>query len=379
MSKLAPAKERILVAMSGGVDSSLAASLLKDQGHDLIGVNMRTHRLTEAEKALGPRIKTCCSPTDAKDARACAERSDFPFYVLDVEADFRRDVIDPFVMAYVNGLTPNPCVLCNNYVKLGLLLEKADLWGCAKVATGHYARKVFVEETGRWTLARAADRSKDQTYYLFGLKQHQLERLELPLGELTKSEVRARARENSLPTADKSESQEICFVPSNDYRSFLRKRFEAEGRRLPRGKIMTTRGEVLGEHEGIAFYTVGQRRGLGISGSEPYYVVAINPQDNNIVVGTKDEVFSDGLVAKGLNWMALAEIDGDLRANVQIRYRHDPAPATISREGNDAVRITFDEPQRAVTPGQATVFHDDEGRVLGGGWIMEKAARAPRP
>jgi tRNA-specific 2-thiouridylase len=365
-------KEKVLVAMSGGVDSSLAALLLKQQGHDIIGVNMRTHRLSPEEIAQGPRIKTCCSPTDARDARSCAETSEFPFYVLDVEADFKRDVVDPFVMAYINGRTPNPCVLCNNHVKLGLLLEKAEMWGCQKVATGHYARKVFVQETGRWTLARAADRQKDQTYYLFGLKQHQLAMLELPLGKLTKPQVRAMARENALPTADKPESQEICFVPSNDYRGFLRKRFAAEGRELPRGRILTIDGRDLGEHDGIAFYTVGQRRGLGISGKEPVYVVEIDAAANNIIVGPHDAVFDESLLADELNWMAISDLREPLRARAQIRYRHEAAPATLHPVEGGRVRVDFDEPQRAVTPGQAVVFYDDHDRVLGGGWICDK-------
>jgi len=361
---------RILVAMSGGVDSSLAAVLLREQGHEIVGVNMRTHRLSPEEKAMGARIKTCCSPVDAKDARACADRGEFPFYVLDVEPDFERDVINPFIEAYRTGRTPNPCVLCNNHVKLGLLLEKASMWKCELVATGHYARKERHPETGRWTLRKAADDNKDQCYYLFGLTQEQLARIIFPLGELTKAEVRARAREAILPTADKPESQEICFIPDNNYRRFLRKRFAEEGVEMPRGKFVSTRGEVLGNHEGIAFYTVGQRRGIGIAGPEPWYVVGIDAENNNVVLGGRDEVFSDGLVADGLNWMALPGIDGPVRARVQIRYRHSPEWATIEpSENTDEVRIVFDEPARAVSPGQAVVFYDEQDRVLGGGWI----------
>ena len=277
-------KEKVLVAMSGGVDSSLAGYLLKNAGHDIVGVNMRTHRLTPEELARGPVIRTCCSPTDAKDARACAERSDFPFYVLDVEEDFHRDVIDPFIASYRNGKKPNPCVLCNNHVKLGLLLEKARIWGCEKVATGHYAKKVLMEETGRWTLARAADENKDQTYYLFGLQQEQLDMLMLPLGELAKPVVRELAREAGLPTADKPESQEICFIPSNDYRAFLRKTFAKQGIEVPQGRFLHVDGRDLGQHEGVAFYTVGQRRGLNISEGEPLYVVQIDAVRNTVIV-----------------------------------------------------------------------------------------------
>lgn len=355
--------------MSGGVDSSLAGWLLKEAGRDIVGVNMRTHKLTPEELAKGPQIRTCCSPTDAKDARACAQQSDFPFYVLDVEPDFRRDVIDPFIASYRNGRTPNPCVLCNNHVKLGLLLEKAELWGCATVATGHYARKVWFEETGRWTLAEAADTNKDQTYYLFGLQQWQLAMLELPLGELTKPEVRDLARKAGLPTADKPESQEICFIPDNDYRAFLRKQFLARGEVMPTGAIVSTKGEVLGQHEGIAFYTVGQRRGLNIFGPEPLYVVSIDPHTNNVVVGRREEALFDGLHADEVNWMALEGLTEPRRAQVRIRHRHKPAAAWLRPVEGGRVCVEFDEPQTAVSPGQAAVFYDEQMRVLGGGWI----------
>ncbi|MCB2156699.1 tRNA 2-thiouridine(34) synthase MnmA [bacterium] len=361
---------RVLVAMSGGVDSSLAAVLLRRDGYDIVGVNMRTHRLTPEEIARGPQIKTCCSPTDAKDARACADRGDFPFYVLDVEPAFERDVIDPFVRAYMGGRTPNPCVLCNNLVKLGLLLEKARMYGCEQVATGHYARKERHPETGRWVLRRAADRAKDQCYYLYGLTQKQLAAIVFPLGELTKAEVRALAATEGLPTAEKPESQEICFIPDNDYRRFLRQRFARDGVEMPRGRFLHVDGRDLGEHEGIPFYTVGQRRGLGIADREPLYVVAIDTSENNIIVGPKGSVLFDSLTASGLNWMGLAGLEGPRRVRVQIRHRHEPAPATLSpTDDRDCVRVNFATPQRAVSPGQAVVFYDDEDRVLGGGWI----------
>ncbi|MEQ8820717.1 MAG: tRNA 2-thiouridine(34) synthase MnmA [Sumerlaeia bacterium] len=368
---------RVLVAMSGGVDSSLTAQLLVQQGFDIIGVNMRTHRLSKEELAMGAKIKTCCSPTDAKDARACAMRSEFPFYVIDVEQDFERDVIDPFIRAYMSGRTPNPCVLCNNHVKLGLLLEKAALWNCDSVATGHYARKVIHPETGRFTLKRAKDLGKDQCYYLYGLTQAQLEKIVFPLGDLTKAEVREQARGAALPTADKPESQEICFIPDNDYRKFLRKRFEKSGTEMPRGKFLTVDGEEMGEHEGIAFYTVGQRKGLGLSGGtgEPLYVVSIDPVGHNIILGPRRHVLFDGLSADGLNWMGLESLDGPIRARVQIRHRHAPAWAMIEPAGADRVDVWFDEAQQAVSPGQATVFYDAGDRVLGGGWIIEGTHR----
>ncbi|CAN5269566.1 tRNA 2-thiouridine(34) synthase MnmA [soil metagenome] len=366
-------KPKILVAMSGGVDSSLAAYLLRGQGHDIVGVNMRTHRLSADEIARGAQIKTCCSPTDAKDARACAEQSDFPFYVLDVETDFKRDVIDPFVASYIRGETPNPCVLCNNYVKLGLLLEKAELWGCELVATGHYARKTQFPETGRWALQRAADENKDQTYYLFGLKQEQLAMLSLPLGELTKAEVREQARAAGIPTAEKPESQEICFIPDNDYRGFLRRRFEKTGQAVPRGRFLDMEGRDLGEHEGIPFYTVGQRRGLNLYGPEPHYVVKIDAQNNNVIVGPQSAVFSTSLIADEINWMGLEKLESPQPALVRIRHRHTPAEATLHPLEENKVRVEFAEPQLAVSPGQAAVFYDEEKRVLGGGWITAKS------
>jgi tRNA-specific 2-thiouridylase len=360
--------------MSGGVDSSLAGWLLQQEGREIVGVNMRTHRLTEQELARGPQIKTCCSPTDARDARSCAERTGFPFYVLDVERDFRRDVVDPFVASYRAGRTPNPCVLCNNQVKLGLLLEKADIWGCSKVATGHYARKVLHPETGRWTLAIAADENKDQTYYLFGLQQWQLAMLELPLGELTKQQVRERARQAELPTADKPESQEICFIPDNDYRAFLRKRFAVEGVQQPRGKFIHLDGRILGDHEGIPFYTVGQRKGLGIATGEPLFVVELDPATNSVILGPREAVLADGLLADGTNWMALESLTEPRRARIRIRHRHTPADGWLHPVEGDptAVRVLFDEPQTAISPGQAAVFYDEESRVLGGGWIKDK-------
>ncbi len=371
MSPQTTTKPRVLVAMSGGVDSSLVGALLNDEGYEIIGVNMRTHRLSPEELARGPQIRTCCSPTDAKDARACADRGNFPFYVLDVEPAFERDVIDPFIRAYMSGRTPNPCVLCNNHVKLGLLLEKAVLYGCEKVATGHYARKERHPETGRWTLCKAADRNKDQCYYLYGLTQEQLDVILFPLGDMTKAEVREKAREYFLPTAEKPESQEICFVPDNNYRRFLRERFAEQNIDMPRGQIIDTRGNVLGEHEGIAFYTVGQRRGIGIAAKEPLYVVEIDAANNNILVGKRHELLFDGLEADGLNWMGLAGLDAPRRARIQIRYRHEPVWGEISpTDDRDKVRIWFDEPVPAVSPGQATVFWDAEDRVLGGGWII---------
>jgi len=353
--------------MSGGVDSALTAALLRRAGYECVGVNMRVHAPTEARSAQR-KFQSCCSPEDAMDARAVAMRESIPFYVLDLEREFETAVVRPFIAEYLAGRTPNPCVLCNNHLKLGVLLAKAHTWGCQYVATGHYARVVENPETGRMELRRARDSHKDQTYYLFGLTQEQLRHLVCPLGTFRKTEVRELAREFGLAVHDKPDSQEICFVPGNDYRAFLRSHVR-EGLVRP-GSIVRTDGTVVGRHEGIAFYTVGQRRGLGLAAGEPLYVVALLPEENLVVVGTREETLAHTFTCRGVNWVALAPPHHAIRAEVQIRYRSCPASATIEPLDTEArtVRVTFDIPQRAITPGQAAVFYDAE-RVLGGGWI----------
>jgi len=359
---------RFLVAMSGGVDSALTAVLLRRQGFECVGINMRTYHPTAAEKASGRKFQTCCSPEDAFDARSVALAEEFPFYVLDLEEDFHTAVVQPFINDYLQGRTPNPCVLCNNHLKLGLLLDKAHLYGCDYVATGHYAQVVENAETGRVELRRAADRNKDQTYYLFGLTQQQLRRFVCPLGGMLKSEVRELAREAGLDVAEKPDSMEICFVPGNDYRAFLRSRVEAGA--IQPGNIVTTDGRAVGRHEGIAYYTVGQRRGLNVGSAVPLYVIDILADENLVVVGTQDETLSGGLVCDRMNWVGIARPDGPITAQAQIRYRHEPAECTVTRREDGTCDVQFAQPQRSVTRGQAVVFYHGDS-VLGGGWITE--------
>lgn len=357
---------RILVAMSGGVDSALTAVLLRRAGFECVGINMRTYHPNEDDIASGRKFQTCCSPEDAGDARAVALDENFPFYVLDLEKQFHAAVVEPFINDYLHGRTPNPCVLCNNHLKLGVLIEKARLYGCQFVATGHYARIIENTETGRMEMHRAADRGKDQTYYLFGLRQDQLRRFLCPLGAMTKPQVRELAREFNISVAEKPDSMEICFVPGNDYRHFLRQRVEAGA--IKPGNIVTMDGRVLGAHEGTAYYTIGQRKGIGLSSPVPLYVIDILPAENLVIVGTADQTTSPALYCSRTNWIAIEKPTERIRAAAQIRYRHQPAPCEIIPLGDDKFEVRFDDPQRSVTPGQAVVFYEGES-VLGGGWI----------
>ncbi|HEX5707476.1 MAG TPA: tRNA 2-thiouridine(34) synthase MnmA [Pyrinomonadaceae bacterium] len=366
---------KIAVAMSGGVDSSAAAAILADEGHELVGFTMQLwnqRRGLTVDEAGEPMPSRCCSLDDVYDARRVAERLGFPFYVLNLEREFERDVVKPFVESYLAGETPIPCVACNSRLKFASLDRLAQSLGCEKVATGHYARVRLDEESGRYKLLRGLDARKDQTYFLWELTQAQLARVLFPLGELTKADARTAARTHDLAVAEKAESQEICFVPDGDYSGFIDRYLEAEGMqgRAPgAGEIVDTEGRVVGRHAGVHRYTVGQRRGLGVSRQLPLYVVRVEPEQNRVVVGHDEELLCAEFEAAGTNWIALDEPRAPVRADVRVRYRHTEAPALITPVGERRVRVRFDEPQRAVTPGQATVFYRGE-EVVGGGWIV---------
>jgi tRNA-specific 2-thiouridylase len=362
--------------MSGGVDSSAAAAILKEQGHELVGFTMQLwdqRRGINVDENGDPLPSRCCSLDDVYDARRVAEELGFPFYVLNLERDFERDVVQPFISSYLNGETPIPCVACNSRLKFASLDRLALSLGCEKVATGHYARVAFDPAANRYRLFRGLNAQKDQSYFLWELTQEQLSRALFPLGEMSKPEARAAARDHGLiGVAEKKESQEICFVPDGDYAGFIDRYLEAENEttRLPgAGEIVDVAGRVIGRHEGIHRYTIGQRRGIGIADEKPLYVVSINAGRNRVTVGSAEELLSSEFTAAGVNWIAFDNPADPVRADVRVRYRHTAAPATITVLPDARARIVFAEPQRAITPGQATVFYRGD-EVIGGGWIV---------
>jgi tRNA-specific 2-thiouridylase len=349
--------KKVAIAMSGGVDSSMAAAQLQEQGYEVIGLWM--HTLGEGPPEADPSFR---------DARSAAQGMRIPLFPIDLRAPFQAEIIDYFLREYLAGRTPNPCAVCNPRFKFGVLLDKALEMGATLFATGHYARVAQDPTHERYILLRGVDREKDQSYFLWGLAQKQLARCVFPNGGLTKEEVRGMAKKRGLTMAERGESQEICFIPHGDYRSFLISRLMDH--RGAEGAIVDKTGRILGRHGGIFGFTIGQRRGIGVPARRPYYVLRIEPAADRIVVGEKEDLLAQGLVAQGMHWVSIPPPQGEFKALGQIRYRHPAAPCWVSPCAGDEVRVHFDKPQEAITPGQALVLYHD-GVVLGGGWIGE--------
>ncbi|MFP5275526.1 MAG: tRNA 2-thiouridine(34) synthase MnmA [Acidobacteriota bacterium] len=364
----------IAVAMSGGVDSSTVAAILARAGHPVVGLTLQLWDQTRLAGKHGipeaPKAGRCCSLDDVYDARRVAEQLGIPYYVVNQEERFERDVVRPFVDEYLAGRTPIPCSLCNNHLKFDQLLKTARSIGAERIATGHYAVNDYDEARGRWILKRPADLAKDQTYFLFGLTQEQLAHTLFPLGHLTKPEVRSAARTHGLRLAEKPDSQEICFIPGGDYKRFLNAYLEEQGEAVPEtsGELVASDGSVIGRHEGIFNFTVGQRKGLGVASPSPLYVLNIDPANHRVTVGADEELATQTLRAHDLNWISIPALTAPMRVKAKIRHRHEPAWATLEPAGADAITATFDVPQRAVTPGQSAVFYEGD-EVVGGGWI----------
>ncbi|HEX4308400.1 MAG TPA: tRNA 2-thiouridine(34) synthase MnmA [Acidobacteriaceae bacterium] len=364
----------IAVAMSGGVDSSTVAAMLRAEGYDLVGLTLQLwnqRRLAGKEGMPEQVTGRCCSLDDVYDARRVAEALDIPYYVVNEQERFEQDVVRPFVEEYLNGRTPIPCSLCNNHLKFDQLLVRARQIGADRIATGHYARNQYDPARNRWILSRPTDHSKDQTYFLFGLTQEQLSRTLFPLGSYQKSAVRDIAAQHGLAVAIKPDSQEICFIPGGDYKKFISAYLSEQGEEIPdtAGELVSSSGDVIGRHTGVHNFTIGQRKGLGVASPDPLYVIQIDNASHRVTVGSDGEATTRTLRARDLNWISIPSLDAELRVRAKIRHRHEPAWATIRPISFSEVEATFDEPQRAVTPGQAAVFyHEDE--VAGGGWIL---------
>jgi tRNA-specific 2-thiouridylase len=362
----------VAVAMSGGVDSSAVAAVLQQQGRPIVGLTMQLwnqRRLPELQ-GDGPAQHRCCSLDDVYDAKRVAQHLNFPHYVVNFEEQFEKRVVRPFVDQYLSGRTPIACTNCNTDVKFEPLLRMARQIGAERLATGHYARIRFNDATRRHELWRARDESKDQSYFLWGLSQEQLAGSDFPLGEMTKEEVRDLARRVNLPVAEKPESMELCFVPTGNYVQFIQAYSRERGISLHEGngEIVNDDGAVIGRHNGVHNFTIGQRKGLGFAAGKPLYVLSIDPENNRVVVGDDSALRTTVFEVEDVNWVSCAKPTAPIRASVKIRHKHEPAPAQVEALGETRARITFDAPQRAVTPGQAAVFYN-EAAVLGGGWI----------
>ncbi len=366
--------DTVAVAMSGGVDSSAVAALLHAQGHTIVGLTLQlwNQRRLAGHDGMPEAVQgRCCSIDDVYDARRVAEQLGIPYYVVNQQARFEADVVKPFVAEYLAGRTPIPCTLCNNHLKFDQLLLTARQIGASRIATGHYARNRFDPARNRWILSRPADRSKDQTYFLFGLTQDQLAHTLFPLGEMCKPEVRELAADAGLEVATKPDSQEICFIPGGDYQAFLEAYLDEQGEPLPdsSGELVTTTGEVIGQHTGIHNFTVGQRKGLGLTSASPLYVLNIHPESHQVTVGPDTGLLSRELRVDRLNWISIPELVVPIRVHAKVRHRHEPQPATLMPGPDRTALALFDEPQRAITPGQAAIFYQEE-EVVGGGWIF---------